>query len=175
MISHRHHIQPLAESPGSCQRSIRNRRNLLHTNPQLHEVDIFNVARPQPRGASFFGIPLSSIKGQPFGVDASWQLPNWGSVEQVKAITKRGEAAMQQELGQLAARAAQYTRQLQDRCLQINMAGREIKGIDKQIEAQVAHMAVIDHDIPTQQRAADDAVAMEAFLRSKFIREELYV
>jgi hypothetical protein len=119
-------------------------------------------------------IPMPCLNVQPGGIGVSTQMPSLSEVFQYEASRLRADAGMAMEVSQRGARMAQFTRQLQERRLQINLAGREIKAIDKQIEMQMAHIAVIDQDIRAQKKQADNAAEAEEFLRAKFTRQELY-
>jgi len=73
-----------------------------------------------------------------------------------------------------AGRKAGYLRQLQDRVLQANAAGLEIKNIDKQILTQKIRIDIATKEIANQQKQADNAQAVEDFLRNKYSSQELY-
>jgi len=73
-----------------------------------------------------------------------------------------------------AARKAGFLRQLQDRVLQANIAGFEIKNIDKQILIQNIRINIANQEITNQQKQIDNAKEVEDFLRSKYTSQELY-
>ncbi|MBK9581438.1 MAG: hypothetical protein IPO48_05860 [Saprospiraceae bacterium] len=74
----------------------------------------------------------------------------------------------------LAARKAGFTRQLQDRIQQANMAGREIKQIDKQIIAQKIRIQMSEIEINNHQKQIDNSIEVDEFLKSKYTNEQLY-
>ena len=73
-----------------------------------------------------------------------------------------------------AGRKAGFLRQLQDRVQQANVAGYEIKNIDKQILTQQVRINIANQEITNQQKNIDNAQEVEEFLRNKYTNEELY-
>jgi hypothetical protein len=73
-----------------------------------------------------------------------------------------------------AGRKASFLRQLQDRVQQANVAGYEIKNIDKQILTQQIRISIAEQEITNQQKQIDNAQEMEEFLRNKYTNEERY-
>ncbi|KAK4161606.1 hypothetical protein QBC43DRAFT_357472 [Cladorrhinum sp. PSN259] len=124
--------------------------------------------------AIFFAVPMPAIMAQPMGVGVSEQLPNLGQAWQAEAAQRRSHALKASEEGQRVARIAQWTRQLQDRRLQLNLAGLEIQAINKQIQVQQARIATIDKDVAAQDQAVANAQEVQAFLSTKFTNVELY-
>jgi hypothetical protein len=74
-----------------------------------------------------------------------------------------------------AGRNASFLRQLQDRVLQANIAGHELKSIDKQILTQEIRKSIASQEITNQQKQIDNAQEVEEFLRSKYTNQELYL
>lgn len=68
----------------------------------------------------------------------------------------------------------QCTRKLQDRRLQLNLAGLEVKNIDKQMEVQREQIKTIGIDMRAQQKVVEAASETQQFLQSKFSNKELY-
>ena len=73
-----------------------------------------------------------------------------------------------------AGRKAGFLRQLQDRVLQANISGYEIKNIDKQILTQQIRINIANQEITNQQKQIDNAKEVEDFLRNKYTNQELY-
>jgi hypothetical protein len=73
-----------------------------------------------------------------------------------------------------ASRKGGFLRQLQDRVQQANVAGYEIKNIDKQILTQQIRINISSQEITNQQKQIDNAQEVEEFLRNKYTNEELY-
>ena len=73
-----------------------------------------------------------------------------------------------------AGRKAGFLRQLQDRVQQANIAGYEIKNIDKQMLTQQIRISIAEQEITNQQKQIDNAQEVEDFLRNKYTNQELY-
>lgn len=73
-----------------------------------------------------------------------------------------------------AGKKTGFLRQLQERVLQANLTGHEIKQIDKQITAQQIRIQIAGLEIANQQKQIDNAREVEEFLRNKYTNEELY-
>ena len=69
---------------------------------------------------------------------------------------------------------ASTLRQLQERIQQANVAGYEIKNIDKQILTQQIRIELANLEITNQQKKIDNAQEVEDFLRNKYTNQELY-
>ncbi|PLB53295.1 putative toxin subunit [Aspergillus steynii IBT 23096] len=121
-------------------------------------------------------IPDISEEAEPLGVGVSL-----GSVTKniceamlINASVMRFQAQSFSEEGSRASRTGSLIRQLQERRLQANMAGRDIKGTDKQIATSRIRVEMCERDIKLQQQQADFAQDTEAWLRTKYTSEELY-
>jgi hypothetical protein len=116
------------------------------------------------------------ILGAPLGVGAT---AKWGGFNLAKA-TEAGARGLRIYADHLsyqsssAGRKAGFLRQLQDRVLQANIAGYEIKNIDKQILTQNIRINIANQEITNQQKQIDNANELEDFLRSKYTNQELY-
>jgi hypothetical protein len=73
-----------------------------------------------------------------------------------------------------SGRKGGFLRQLQDRVQQANVAGYEIKNIDKQLLTQQIRISIANQEITNQQKQIDNAQEMEDFLRNKYTNEELF-
>ncbi|EHK24835.1 uncharacterized protein TRIVIDRAFT_61595 [Trichoderma virens Gv29-8] len=124
--------------------------------------------------AAFLCVPMPALNGQPMGMGVTIQIPNPGQFMQIGATIMRANALEAAEDSQRASRIAMWTRQLQERRLQLNLAGRDIKNIDKQMEVQTARIAVIDKDIESQKQTAENLLKIQDFLCTKFSNKELY-
>ncbi|KAF2469532.1 uncharacterized protein BDR25DRAFT_304310 [Lindgomyces ingoldianus] len=74
-----------------------------------------------------------------------------------------------------ASRKASYLRALQDRIVQANSNGHELKNVDKQIATQRLRVATTTQEIKNAQTVVDQANEVNEFLRSKYTNEELYI
>ncbi|WYZ36402.1 hypothetical protein EsH8_XIV_000002 [Colletotrichum jinshuiense] len=72
------------------------------------------------------------------------------------------------------ARVGTLTRQLQERRMQANAKGREIKHIDKQIEVQRVRLALNARELNIQRAEMTNAAETEAWYRSKYTNSRLY-
>lgn len=127
--------------------------------------------------SAFFLVPSVSVNMQPMGVGttvAAGGGSTLAKVTQAGSTALRFAAGIQSELGSRAARKAQLARQLQERRLQANIHGREIKAIDKQIEIQQTRIRAAQKDIEQQQAQLDESTQIEAWYRTKYTNEQLY-
>ena len=85
------------------------------------------------------------------------------------------KAEMDTHDSQRAARKAQMIRQLQERRLQANLAGHEIKAIDKELEVSKVRLASCNKDIEVQKKQAEQATEVQQFYQSKYTNEKLYM
>ncbi|KAK3392359.1 hypothetical protein B0T20DRAFT_472192 [Sordaria brevicollis] len=127
--------------------------------------------------APIFAIPTVSVNASPLGVGTTVQAPGGNTIASMmqagSAVLKFG-AMIQQERGSRAGRKAQLTRQLQDRRFQANIRGREIKGIDKQIEIQKLRVKASMKEIEQQKAEIEESAQIEAWYRTKYTDEQLY-
>lgn len=73
-----------------------------------------------------------------------------------------------------AGTAAVFTSRLQERYLQANTAGREIKVIDKQTVVQQKRVEAVTLEMETQQRQREHTAKTLEFLRDKYTNVELF-
>lgn len=124
----------------------------------------------------FHALPTMKVDGHPFGVGAS---VSWGFPNLANAASAVGRG-MQTYAGNLSAQSSSaqrkggFLRQLQDRVLQANNAGYEIKQIDKQILTQQVRIQIANQEITSQQKQIDNAAEVEDFLTNKYTNEDLY-
>lgn len=124
----------------------------------------------------FHGLPTINSHATPLGVGAaiSWGFPNMGNATQSIARGLRIEADHLSYKSSSAARKAGFLRQLQDRVQQANVAGYEIKNIDKQMLTQQIRINIAQQEITNQQKLIDNAQEVEEFLRNKYTNQDLY-
>jgi len=58
--------------------------------------------------------------------------------------------------------------------LQANIAGHDIKNIDKQVLTQQIRISIAEQEITNQQKQIDNAQEVEEYLRNKYTNQELY-
>ena len=126
--------------------------------------------------STIMAVPDIDENMQPFGggVTVKFGPSNIGQMMMVLGGLQRYTAQDSLNQSDVAGRKANLTRQLQDRRLQANIAGREIKAIDKQIATAQVRLASAETDIKLQQKQIDDATATETYLRTKYTNTELY-
>jgi hypothetical protein len=108
------------------------------------------------------------------GANATWGGSNLGSAASAVA---RGMQTYSNHLSYQSSSAGKkggFLRQLQERVLQANLAGYEIKQIDKQILSQKIRIDMASQEITNQQQLIDNAAEVEEFLKNKYTNEELY-
>ncbi|KAK5988291.1 Toxin subunit YenA2-like protein [Cladobotryum mycophilum] len=124
--------------------------------------------------ASFFAVPMPEINTQPFGIGMSIDVPHIGQAFEGIAYNHRVRADKAASDSETAAAIGRWTTRLQERRLQLNLAGREIKSIDKQIETQAARITAIEKEIELQNKTAENLLKVQDFLTTKFSSKELY-
>ena len=123
-----------------------------------------------------YSIPMVEVKGQPLGVGAGIEYGgiNLGQLTQAATSGIQIAATHLQYQSTNASRKGGFLRQLQDRVQQANIAGYEIKNIDKQILTQDIRIDIAQQEITNQQKQIDNAQEVEEFLRNKYTNQELY-
>lgn len=121
-------------------------------------------------------IPNFSGQIEPFGVGLTMSFGGSNLGAYVSAIARSLQIISNDLSYQStnAGRKAGFLRQLQDRVLQANIAGYEIKNIDKQILTQQIRINIANQEITNQQKQIDNAKEVEDFLRNKYTSQELY-
>lgn len=121
-------------------------------------------------------LPQIGAHAQPLGPGASFTYGglNLGAATMATARGMRVNADRVAYESSRASRLGGFQRQIQDRIQLANIAGYEIKSIDKQIIAQRVRVQMAELELKNQQRQIDDAVAVEDFLRSKYTNQDLY-
>ncbi|KAL2673982.1 hypothetical protein Neosp_012428 [[Neocosmospora] mangrovei] len=121
-------------------------------------------------------IPEIETMGAPMSVGASVTVGG----QDIAMMTSAGSNYLKMmammsgdEAGQ-ASRKAQLVRQLQDRRMQANIHGKEIKSIDKQIEMQKIRVQSAQHEIKMQHAEIEDAIQAEKWYRTKYTNKQLY-
>ncbi len=123
-----------------------------------------------------YSIPMIEVKGQPIGIGAGIEYGgiNLGQLTQAATSGIKIASTYLQYQSSNASRKGGFLRQLQDRVQQANIAGYEIKNIDKQILTQEIRINIAQQEITNQQKQIDNAQEVEEFLRNKYTNQELY-
>lgn len=121
-------------------------------------------------------IPEIGTSVQPLGLGITLQFGGHELSAIVQALARKQQvlADMLSFDSSNAARKGGYLRQLQDRVLQANLAGLDIKSIDKQILTQQIRIDVATKEIAVQQQQIADAQAIVDFLQDKYTNQQLY-
>ncbi len=121
-------------------------------------------------------LPQFAADVKPIGIGAGITLggTNLGNATQAIAGYMQIEASDLSYQSSNASRKGGFLRQLQDRVQQANIAGYEIKNIDKQILTQEIRINIAQQEITNQQKQIDNAQEVEEFLRNKYTNQELY-
>ena len=124
----------------------------------------------------FHVIPTATVNGTPIGVGGTvvWGGGNLGNASQAVARGIQVHASSVSFEATSAGRKAGFLRQLQDRVLQANIAGYEIKNIDRQVLTQQIRIALAQQEITNQQKQIDNSQEIQDFLRSKYSNTDLY-
>jgi hypothetical protein len=127
--------------------------------------------------SALHALPSQDAHAKPLGVGVSvkWGFPHLANAFQATARSLRIYADHLSYLSSNADRKAGFLRQLQDRVQQANIAGYEIKNIDKQILTQKIRINIAEQEITNQQKQIDNAQEVEEFLRNKYTNQELYI
>ncbi|KAI0448399.1 hypothetical protein F5B21DRAFT_522016 [Xylaria acuta] len=126
--------------------------------------------------APLYALPQVDVNGQPMGIGVSVGVggSNLGAAVAAGSSSFKMQAMMASEEAGRAARKAQLARQLQERRLQANMRGREIKIIDKQIEIQQIRVQALRKEMELHQAEVEEAMQVESWYRTKYSSEQLY-
>jgi hypothetical protein len=122
------------------------------------------------------GFPVLHANACPFGVGAevAWGPPFLGACTMAVARGLRCAADELSHESSMAGRKAGFQRQVQDRVLQANNAGYEIKSIDKQIATQNVRISIANQEITNQQQVITNNAEIETFLNNKYTNVALY-
>ncbi|MGO4293549.1 neuraminidase-like domain-containing protein [Chitinophaga sp. RAB17] len=131
---------------------------------------------PEVIAGILFAIPMITGAAEPFGVGVgtSYGGSNLGQAAQTMSKALQMTANYMSYQSASAAKKGGFKRALQERVMQANAAGYEIKQIDKQIASQQIRIAMANQDIINQQKQIDNSQEIEDFLKNKYSNAELY-
>jgi len=169
-------IDPQIEAPTSD--NLRMSRNELLEMEKAETAARYTEEASSIRlAASFLAmIPDTEENIMPMGAGVTLKIGIKNVIEAMGLVSdvKNYSAERASASGARAGRTAQLQRQVQERRLQANIAGREIRLIDKQIEAQQVRIRSASRDIDLQTAQSDNTAKTLEFLTSKYTGEELY-
>lgn len=121
-------------------------------------------------------LPSLTVDAKPIGIGLGFEFggPMLGNATQAAARFLQIDVNKLNFESGRAGKKAGFLRQLQDRIFQANLAGQEIKQIDKQITAQQIRMDIAQNEIDNHQVQIDQTREVEEFIRTKFSNEQLY-
>ena len=131
---------------------------------------------PETLAGILYAIPMLAGDVKPFGIGAGAAFGGTNLGQLTQTVTK----AMQLAAGYLshqstsAAKKSGFLRSLQDRVMQVNAAGYELKQIDKQILSQQIRIGIANLEITNHKKQIENAQEIEEFLKNKYSNEELY-
>ncbi|KAF3930133.1 hypothetical protein ABW19_dt0207805 [Dactylella cylindrospora] len=137
----------------------------------------FKSAMAKENICAFLAIlPQITANVQPMGIGISTRIDasliSNGIAYDAAVLKNQGQVSVNN--ASMAAKKAQLVRQLQERILQANLAARDIKNIDKQIQAQNIKIKGLDKDIAGQRQMLANSKEVEELLRTKYTNQELY-
>lgn len=121
-------------------------------------------------------IPDITMNAEPLGVGTTMGAVtvNISDALAMSAGVMRAVAQMDIDVGARAARKAELINQLQERRMEANVAGRDIKVTDKQIETMRVRLAICEEDVKQQRQLIAHAAETSEYLRNKYTSEQLY-
>jgi hypothetical protein len=135
-----------------------------------------DVGRTESLASILHMIPEIGILVAPFGCGPDITIGGNALGNAAQAIARANQVVVGNRTfsSTNAGRKAGFLRQLQDRVQQANVAGYEIKNIDKQMLTQQIKISMAEQEITNQQKAIDNAQEVEEFLRNKYTNQDLY-
>ncbi|KAF7555142.1 hypothetical protein G7Z17_g2363 [Cylindrodendrum hubeiense] len=121
-------------------------------------------------------LPNVAANAQPLGVGITVKADASNAAKLTQGISSATKLAalLAHESGAMSARIGGLTKQLQERRMQANIKGREIKNIDKQIEIQRKRLEINAKELQVQRLEMEHASETETWYRSKYTNEKLY-
>ncbi|MEO1396820.1 MAG: neuraminidase-like domain-containing protein [Cyanobacteria bacterium J06634_5] len=134
------------------------------------------VGAVETLASTLHALPTVEVKGQPLGIGVglAWGGTNLGNITQAVAKGLQIGVGVTSAQSSAASRKAGYTRQLQDRIFQANLAGHELMQIDKQVTAQKIRKEIAQLEIDNHQIQIEQTQDVEEFIRNKYSNEQLY-
>jgi hypothetical protein len=135
-----------------------------------------DVGRTESLASILHAIPTIGAFATPIGVGANFTIggSNFGSAAQAIARANQVVVGNRTFSSAQAGKKAGFLRQLQDRVQQANVAGYEVKNIDKQMLTQQIRINIAQQEISNQQKQIDNAQEVEEFLHNKYSNRDLY-
>jgi hypothetical protein len=121
-------------------------------------------------------VPNVTTNMQPMGCGVSIKADagNMAELTQGILMSLKMASMIASEVSATAARTGALTKQLQERRMEANARGREIKNIDKQIEIQKKRLEINAKEADIQRRELENAIETETWYKAKYTNEKLY-
>ncbi|KAF3916789.1 hypothetical protein ABW20_dc0108324 [Dactylellina cionopaga] len=121
-------------------------------------------------------LPHISENAEPLGCGITMKIDSHNVADFLSGSSAviKGTAEELAKVANKASKKAQLVKQLQERRLQANLAGMDIKNCDKQIEAQKIRLKGIDREIALQEQQRKDSEEVNDFLSKKYTKDTLY-
>jgi hypothetical protein len=122
-------------------------------------------------------VPEVTSAAQPLGVGVNVKADATNISRLTKGVlgSLKMASMISSDVSTAFGRVGGLTRQLQERRMQANAKGREIKGIDKQLEIQKIRLDLNARETEIQIKDLANAEETETWLRSKYTNDRLYV
>lgn len=158
---------------------------LALTNEENDELSHLSTARDLGLAASIIDAVGTSMVFIPdinadlhyWGVGGTVKIPVGTAILKILEITAKGlqaGAAWKRDQAGIASRTAAHARRADDWMLQVNLAGRELRQIGRQIIASLITEQIAHREYTTIQRQIEQSEEVDSFLRDKFTNAELY-
>jgi hypothetical protein len=128
-------------------------------------------------GTSMVFIPDINADLHYWGLGGTMKINVGTAILKVLEITAKGlqaGAAWERDQAGITARTAAHARRVDDWMLQVNLAGRELQQIGRQIITSLIAEQVAHREYRTIQQQIEHAEEVDRFLRDKFSNAELY-
>lgn len=126
--------------------------------------------------AGLLALPNLETNMQPMGVGVGIKFDAANAAEAMIGTAKvlKVKAQMDSHEGQRASRKGQMIRQLQERRLQANLAGHDVKHMDKEIAVHKVKLAICESEIRAQEIQIERSSQVQEWHRTKYTNEKLY-
>ncbi|GKT97677.1 uncharacterised protein [Colletotrichum tofieldiae] len=136
----------------------------------------FKASNLDTTAAALVALPYFTTTVQPFGMGMTIKFDTENVSKGIKGSSGvlKLLSEYQSNEGARASRTQQMVRQLQERRLQANMAGRDIKNVDRQIITAHARITTCDAEMAMQAEQLAQAQQTTEWYRTKYSNEQLY-
>ncbi|KAM0814368.1 hypothetical protein AB5N19_00158 [Seiridium cardinale] len=136
-----------------------------------------NIASALDRSSSILmALPNLSTNVQPMGMGASMKFDASNIAHGMQLISSaiQTESSSRSDDASRASRKGQLIRQLQERRLSANVTARDIKNVDRQLEAQKIKLDICSREIELHKKQIADTAETLEYMKTKYTNESLY-